>query len=495
MGREKRAEEALILLRSRLCNPNFIFTSLSDSPDSNYSKLKFIVSSSVTEACNNSVLLLGPRGCGKIAVLELVIEDLLKEYPDMILVASFDDNTQFMIAMLRECGLVHKTVIFVLDEFDLFAQGKQRLLYSLLDAMQSVTSQAIVIGVSCRLDADQLLEKRVRSRFSHRKLLFLPPSKEDLQRLLKHILVLPTDSSLPHDYVVEFNAKLLDAVVDFANNFIQDTSELLDIYQNVLAEERFKQLIDALSNSDSTYNHLLRFLFSAVSHMDLDFGFLSLENFKAALSSIQRQPKVECLKDCSVLELYILVCMRRLEVKEQESYNFNSVMKEYKSIHDSFQTSDYYARNVCLRVRMAFEHLLERELISFMDNRGHNQSVEFRPVKLLISYHELYQGLKSYRSCPGITFNPNRNTRPHIVYGSHHAAAIVHRKTVLRMHNLASSWNPMDGVKFFEISMVMGIASRHLLKGTRVPYTIALLILGIALFICPTVSCFFFYFL
>ncbi|GMP83543.1 hypothetical protein CsSME_00037419 [Camellia sinensis var. sinensis] len=291
--------------------------------------------------------------------------------------ASFDDNTQFMIAMLRECGLVHKTVIFVLDEFDLFAQGKQRLLYSLLDAMQSVTSQAIVIGVSCRLDADQLLEKRVRSRFSHRKLLFLPPSKEDLQRLLKHILVLPTDSSLPHDYVVEFNAKLL----------------------NVLAEERFKQLIDALSNSDSTYNHLLRFLFSAVSHMDLDFGFLSLENFKAALSSIQRQPKVECLKDCSVLELYILVCMRRLEVKEQESYNFNSVMKEYKSIHDSFQTSDYYARNVCLR---AFEHLLERELISFMDNRGHNQSVEFRPVKLLISYHELYQGLKSYRSCPAI---------------------------------------------------------------------------------------------
>jgi hypothetical protein len=31
-------------------------------------------------------------------------------------------------------------------------------------------------------DADQLLEKRVRSRFSHRKLLFLPPSKEDVQR-------------------------------------------------------------------------------------------------------------------------------------------------------------------------------------------------------------------------------------------------------------------------------------------------------------------------
>lgn len=30
-------------------------------------------------------------------------------------------------------------------------QGKQRVLYSLLDAMQSVTSQAVVVGVSCRL--------------------------------------------------------------------------------------------------------------------------------------------------------------------------------------------------------------------------------------------------------------------------------------------------------------------------------------------------------
>ncbi|KAK9277090.1 hypothetical protein L1049_006629 [Liquidambar formosana] len=409
MGRENPAEEALILLRSRLCNPNYIFTPFSDSPDSNYSKLKFIISSSVTEACNNSILLLGPRGCGKIAVLELVLRDLLVEHPDMISVirlngllhsddncalkeiarqlcvehqllfskmVSSDDNSQFMIAMLQECGLAHKTIIFVLDEFDLFTQGKQRLLYSLLDAMQSVTSQAVVIGVSCRLDADQILEKRVRSRFSHRKLLFLPPSKEDLQRLLEHILSLPTDSSLPHDYAVEFNAKL----------------------HNILGDERFKEILNTLSSSDSTVNHLLRFLFRAVCHMNLESGFLSLENFKSALSSVQRQPKLECLQaDCSILELYILVCMKRLEVKEENSYNFNSVMKEYKAIHDSFRTPDYYARNVCLR---AFEHLLQRELICFTDNRGHNQSVEYRPVKLLISSQELYQGLKSSRSCP-----------------------------------------------------------------------------------------------
>lgn len=408
MGFQSQVEKAKNLIRSRLCNPNFIIKPLSDSPDSNYSKLKFTISSSITEACNNSILLVGPRGSGKIAVLELVLNDLLQEYPDTISLirlngllhsdencafkeiakqlclehnllfskmASFDDNSQFMIAMLRECGLAHKTIIFTLDEFDQFAQGKQRLLYSLLDAMNTVTSQAVVIGVSCRLDVDQLLEKRIRSRFSHRKLLFLPPSKEDVQRLLEHVLSLPMDSSFPHDYAAQFNGKL----------------------QNLLADDRFKEIISSYLNSNSTINHLVRFLFIVVSFWESKSGFLSLENLKSALSSILRQPKQECIKDCSILELYVLVCMKRLEVKEQSSYNFNSVMKEYKSVHDSFQTSDYYARNVCLR---SFERLIQRELICFTDNRAQGQSVEFRPVKLLVSYAELQEGLKSYRSCP-----------------------------------------------------------------------------------------------
>ncbi|CAN0877040.1 Origin of replication complex subunit 4 [Linum grandiflorum] len=315
MPHQKYAQEAQILLRSRLCNPNFVFKAISDSPDSNYSKLKFIVSSSVTEACNNSLLLLGPRGSGKTAVLELVLNDLLEEYPDMISVirlnglihtddncafkeiarqlcmehqllfskmASFDDNSQFLIAMLRECGLAHKTIVFVLEEFDLFAQGKQRLLYSLLDAMQSISSQAVIIGISCKLDADQLLEKRVRSRFSHRKLLFLSPPRETMERLLQHILLLPTDSTLPNLYVTEFNSKL----------------------ESVLADKGFKELLNNYLSSNSAVSHLLRFLFMAVSSIDMKSGYPSLENFKTAFSSFQRQPKLECIKVLTCRLLY-----------------------------------------------------------------------------------------------------------------------------------------------------------------------------------------------
>ncbi|KAG0538937.1 hypothetical protein BDA96_03G279600 [Sorghum bicolor] len=310
--------QAQAMLRGRLC----------DRP----SKLKYLVSSSVSEACNNSVLLLGPRGCGKAAVVDMVLDDLNKEHPDAISVirlngmlhsddncamkvriarqlclehqlsfskmASSDDNTEFMIDMLRECGLAHKTILFVLEEFDLFAQGKQRLLYSLLDAMQSLTSQAVVIGVSCRLDADQLLEKRVRSRFSHRKLLFISPSLDDIQRLVEHLLILAKDSGLPEKYITDYNSRLT----------------------SIFSDKKFKGCLNSLMDADATTSNILRFL----------------------------QPKMDSLQDLSILELYILVCMHRLEDKEQSSYNFTSIMKEYRSIQDAYKTSDKYASTVVL---------------------------------------------------------------------------------------------------------------------------------------------------
>ncbi|XP_037403832.1 sodium/hydrogen exchanger 7-like [Triticum dicoccoides] len=45
----------------------------------------------------------------------------------------------------------------------------------------------------------------------------------------------------------------------------------------------------------------------------------------------------------------------------------------------------------------------------------------------------------------------------------------------------AGSPSPDDAVLFFGVALVLGIASRHLLRGTRVPYTVALLVLGVAL--------------
>ena len=45
-----------------------------------------------------------------------------------------------------------RSIVFVLDEFDLFAQHKnQSLLYNLFDVSQSRQTPVAVIGVTCRL--------------------------------------------------------------------------------------------------------------------------------------------------------------------------------------------------------------------------------------------------------------------------------------------------------------------------------------------------------
>lgn len=52
---------------------------------------------------------------------------------------------------------------------------------------------------------------------------------------------------------------------------------------------------------------------------------------------------------------------------------------------------------------------------------------------------------------------------------------------VLEEGSSGAEYNPTDAVIFVGISLVLGIACRHVLRGTRVPYTVALLILGIGL--------------
>lgn len=62
-----------------------------------------------------------------------------------------------------------KSVIFILDEFDLFASHpRQTLLYNLFDIAQARKAPIAVLGITTKIDVVESLEKRVKSRFSHR---------------------------------------------------------------------------------------------------------------------------------------------------------------------------------------------------------------------------------------------------------------------------------------------------------------------------------------
>ena len=77
-----------------------------------------------------------------------------------------------------------------------------------------VCSQAGVVGLSCRSDVAEMLEKRVKSRFSYRRQLVLNPSTSDFKHpeegpcaLLQALLTLPADSkTAPDPFLLSFNA-------------------------------------------------------------------------------------------------------------------------------------------------------------------------------------------------------------------------------------------------------------------------------------------------
>ncbi|KAJ1549577.1 origin recognition complex subunit 4, partial [Cladochytrium tenue] len=98
-------------------------------------------------------------------------------------------------------------VVFVIKEFDLFAaHTKQSLLYNLFDVAQMCGSPILVMGLTTRMDAVNLLEKRVKSRFSHRAI-FMQRSRsaDDYKLILENLLILPSQPD-EDPFVTEFNS-------------------------------------------------------------------------------------------------------------------------------------------------------------------------------------------------------------------------------------------------------------------------------------------------
>lgn len=94
----------------------------------------------------------------------------------------FTPPAAYLPALISQLTSLKRPVIVVLDAFDLFvAHPRQALLYCLLDTAQSCRAGdgrngLLVVGASCVVNCVNYLEKRVKSRFSHRILKVANPS-------------------------------------------------------------------------------------------------------------------------------------------------------------------------------------------------------------------------------------------------------------------------------------------------------------------------------
>lgn len=109
---------------------------------------------------------------------------------------NFAENLAFLLDCLKSGDKKQsKSVIFILEEFDLFcSHSNQTLIYNLFDVAQSAQAPICVIGATRRDDVIELLEKRVKSRFSHRQIFLFSQNNNDFIQLFVELLKLPTKS-------------------------------------------------------------------------------------------------------------------------------------------------------------------------------------------------------------------------------------------------------------------------------------------------------------
>ncbi|KAI2471062.1 origin recognition complex subunit 4 C-terminus-domain-containing protein [Annulohypoxylon bovei var. microspora] len=178
-----------------------------------YEKAFQLIEQTVLAGEGNSMMVIGARGCGKTTLMEEIISNLRAEHQEEFHVVrlngfihtddklalkeiwrqlgkemnleddlvnktnNYADTMASLLALLShpaeitgaEDGVTSKSVVFIIDEFDLFAtHARQTLLYNLFDIAQARKAPIAVLGLTTRIDVVESLEKRVKSRFSHR---------------------------------------------------------------------------------------------------------------------------------------------------------------------------------------------------------------------------------------------------------------------------------------------------------------------------------------
>jgi len=296
---------------------------------------------------SNSTLLIGNRGCGKTMIVNKLIENLNKEFnndkqtfltvrlngliqsddrlalKEMIYqlsqeeamenlnTTSFSEILSYLLNVLSIGTKTSKPVIIILDEFDLFTQhNKQTLLYNLFDIAQSNQNPIVVIGLTCQLNVVELLEKRVKSRYSHRQILCFPPLEiENFEKIIINALKIPENS------------------ISINKNYIKNFNKEIDI---IFSDESIKAIINHLFDITNNPRNFLKICLEPIYKISLNEPFPKVSDFLDSYTRQYVDSKTELLKGTSILELCLIIAMKCLLEKHIEIFNFEMIYDEYK---------------------------------------------------------------------------------------------------------------------------------------------------------------------
>ncbi|KAI9293421.1 origin recognition complex, subunit 4 [Neoconidiobolus thromboides FSU 785] len=368
-----------------------------------HSMLKGLLSKSLTGNESNSLLMVGPCGCGKTTLLNKVINEIQTEVLEKFIKIELDGNfhqnaRESIIGMakqlksnyqieermedgleetvsdafslnkaleyiLQELGNKSKkeknrkkeekenksSLLIVLENMDLFAlHPKQTLLYNLFDLVQRDTPvNLVIIGITNKIEIHDHLEKRVKSRFSHRQIYVDPPQKiQDYLEILKNALLI--ENEIKDREFTKHNEQVEELLKD--KKMLSLCREFLEIHQSVT---------DFLN-----FSHMALYL--------NDFS-LKAESFEKAIQiqGMKKDHEIIQIQGLPWLELALLIAVQKLIIEGKTVFNFELIYKKYgdncaKRIGIAGMNEKAESKE---KAEQALQRLIKEELLVFADKQ------------------------------------------------------------------------------------------------------------------------------
>ncbi|SPO20423.1 related to Origin recognition complex subunit 4 [Ustilago trichophora] len=213
-----------------------------------------------------------------------------------------------------------KPLVITLDDFDLFtARPRQAMLYCLLDAVQAASYGAglAVVGLTSRVDTVDLLEKRVKSRFSHRILHVRPPSSYELfERIVRNALSPLSRAQLPTTISPDHYGK-------FTTSWTTDITTLLN-------HPHIHDILRGIYELSNDIRMLYRVLTPAIAKLDLLEPAFDLPLLLSTASVEVGDGMLSILRDLTEPEMALLIAVKHLQTRDRSVFNFEMCYDELR---------------------------------------------------------------------------------------------------------------------------------------------------------------------
>ncbi|KAF3906357.1 hypothetical protein ABW20_dc0104169 [Dactylellina cionopaga] len=335
-----------------------------------YNTVLNLIEQTVVAGEGNSILLIGPRGSGKSLVAEKAIKELQKHHEkDFIVVRlsgclqtdektavkeiwrqlgssmeldeskpiNFADTLTTILALLSHpsehdpnasqeqmAETTSISVIFLLSEFEQFAaHPRQTLLYNLFDIAQARKAPIAVVGMTSKINIVEDLEKRVKSRFSHRTLGFriggnLGSRLEGWWEIARAGLCVDIDA-LPIDV----------GKTEFAY-YNQWNANLDDAFKN---DKAFRRTVEGVYTTSKSVQALYNNFMVSICKLSATMPFLGTGAALLKDALVAPDNKLYLLEDLPELSLSMLIAAARLDpILETDTCNFTMAYDEYKTL-------------------------------------------------------------------------------------------------------------------------------------------------------------------